>query len=279
MKTVLITGTSSGIGYETALAFARTGYHVIATMRDVEKNDLRKIATQEKLNIDIKQLDVVNTQSVQNVIDNILQQTGQIDILINNAGSGFRGALEQTTLSQAQAVMDINFFGTWRLVQAVLPSMRKNKSGRIISVTSIGGVIGHPFNDAYCAAKFAVEGMMESLAPVVKQFGIHVSLVEPGPVNSSFASSTLHKSPELPTELESDYGTMLATYAQATKNVFAQLGQAPDEVANTLLEIATAEQPKFRYQTSEFSKQLVELKLTDATGNKIIELSATRLQS
>ena len=143
-----------------------------------------------------------------------------IDILINNAGSGFLGTLEQTSLSQAQEIMDVNFFGVWRLTQAVLPSMRKNKSGHIISITSVGGIMGQPFNDAYCAAKFAVEGMMESLAPVVKRFGVNVSLVEPGPVSSEFVDCALSKIPNLHSDLENDYKAMLDSYYQVTTNTF-----------------------------------------------------------
>src|SRR3990167_5285899 len=272
MKTVLMTGTSSGIGYEAALVFARAGYQVVATMRNLDKkHTLQEIAIQEKLNINIKQLDVTNEQSVQTVVNDLLQNNGRIDILINNAGAGFLGALEQTTLSQIQDMMDVNFFGTCRLVKAVLPSMRKGKSGRIISISSVGGVSGHPFNDAYCAAKFAVEGLMESLAPVAKRFGVQISLVEPGPVNSDFVSSTLHKSPELSAELESDYRAMLDRYSLAVKNAFAQLGQTPTEIANILLEVASAEKPQLRYQTSELSHKMVGLKLVDPTGNKTIE--------
>src|SRR3990167_242727 len=253
MKTVLMTGTSSGIGYEAALVFARAGYQVVATMRNLDKKHTpQEIAIQEKLNINIKKLDVTNEQSVQKVVNDLLQNNGRIDILINNAGAGFLGALEQTTLSQIQDMMDVNFFGTCRLVKAVLPSMRKGKSGRIISISSVGGVSGHPFNDAYCAAKFAVEGLMESLAPVAKRFGVQISLVEPGPVNSDFVSSTLHKSPELSAELE-------------------EIGQTPTEIANILLEVASAEKPQLRYQTSELSHKMVGLKLVDPTGNKTIE--------
>src|SRR3990167_2866528 len=274
MKAILITGASTGIGYATALSFARAGFQVIATMRNLNKNKtLQENIKQEGLNIDIRQLDVTDDHSAETLVNDILNKYQKIDILINNAGFGFLGTLEQTSLSQAQEIMDVNFFGVWRLTQAVLPSMRKNKSGHIISITSVGGVIGQPFNDAYCAAKFAVEGMMESLAPVVRHFGIQVSLVEPGPVNSDFVSSTLNKSPDLHFDLENDYRTMLDSYSQATRNAFTQLAQSPDDIAKCLLEIATEEQAHFKYQTSEISKKIANLKFTDSTGNQVIALS------
>src|SRR3990167_1211807 len=220
MKAILITGASTGIGYATALSFARAGFQVIATMRNLNKNKtLQENIKQEGLNIDIRQLDVTDDHSAETLVNDILNKYQKIDILINNAGFGFLGTLEQTSLSQAQEIMDVNFFGVWRLTQAVLPGMRINRSGHIISVTSVGGIFGQPFNDAYCAAKFAVEGMMESLAPVVKQFGIQVSLVEPGPVNSEFVSTVRSKSQNLAID---DYAEMLQSYSQSTMDVFAQ---------------------------------------------------------
>lgn len=278
MKSVLITGCSSGIGFSTALEFACKGFQVIATVKNPEKADvLKSIATEEKLPIDIRQLDVTQDHAIQTFVKNILDEYKKIDILINNAGSGLLGTLEQTSLSAAQEIMNINFFGTWRMTKAILPDMRLRKSGRIISVTSIGGVIGQPFNDAYCAAKFAVEGMMESLAPVLKRFGIHVSLVEPGPVNSKFVSSTLDKSPELCDELECDYRAMLDSYSQATQQAFSQFAQTPDDIAKVIFRIATDQLPCFRYQTSDLSAKIASLKLLDPTGNQVIQLSGSRL--
>jgi NAD(P)-dependent dehydrogenase (short-subunit alcohol dehydrogenase family) len=278
MKTVLITGCSSGIGFATAVEFARKGFKVIATMRNLENaKALQKISIEEKIQVDIRQLDVTQDHSIQLFVKNILEKYKTIDVLINNAGAGLLSTLEQTSLSQAREIMDANFFGTWNMTKAVLPSMRAKKSGRIISVTSIGGVIGQPFNDAYCAAKFAVEGMMESLAPVVKRLGIDVSLVEPGPVNSAFVSSTLNKSSELSNDLESDYRTMLDAYSQATEVAYSQFAQSSDEIAKIILDIAIEQSPSFRYQTSEVSKKIASIKLVDPTGNQVIALAGSRL--
>ena len=273
--TILITGCSSGIGLAAALAFARQGFQVIATMRNLDKsNTLKTCMHEENLDIDIRQLDVTDEASIQLLIHKILEKYKKIDILLNNAGAGFLGTLEQTSLSQAQEIMDVNFFGTWRLTQAVLPGMRINRSGHIISVTSVGGIFGQPFNDAYCAAKFAVEGMMESLAPVVKQFGIQVSLVEPGPVNSEFVSTVRSKNQNLAID---DYAEMLQSYSQSTMDVFAQFAQTPEEIAKIILEIATDKSADFRYQTSEISKRIAKMKFADSTGNQVIALTESRL--
>lgn len=278
MKTVLITGASSGIGKACALLFARKGFKVIATMRDLNKSHLLQTqAHQENLKIDIRAIDVTDEHLVATAIKQILADYQRIDILINNAGAGFLGTLEQTSLTNAQAVMDINFFGVWRITQAVLPSMRQQRVGHIISVTSVGGILGQPFNEAYCAAKFAVEGLMESLAPTVKRFGIQISLVEPGPVNSDFVTSTLKNSAELPSYLEKDYKSMLDAYSEATQQAFAKWAQNPDEIAHSILNIARVEEPHFRYQTSEMSQKIANLKLTDSTGNQVIALSGSRL--
>ena len=278
MKTVLITGCSSGIGLSTALEFARNGFQVIATMRNLDKAaKLQKIAEDENLAIDIKQLDVTQVDLIGSFIENILDEYKKLDVLINNAGAGLLGTLEQTSLAEAQAVMNINFFGTWNMTKAVLPSMRSNKAGRIISVTSMGGVMGQPFNDIYCAAKFAVEGMMESLAPVLKRLGIHISLVEPGPVNSEFASSTLDNSPELRVDLQKDYKSMLDSYCEGAKVAFSRFAQSPDEVAKIMVEIAKDASPSLRYQTSEISKKIASTKFADPTGNQCVALSGSRL--
>lgn len=277
MQIVLITGSSSGVGYETALTFARNGFKVIATMPHLEKSEaLNKKIKEENLNVDIKQLDVTNEKNIKDVVDDVLKTYGKIDILVNNAGAGLLGTLEQTKLSQAHQIMNVNYFGVRNVTNAVLPSMRKN-TGRIISITSVGGIIGQPFNADYCAAKFAVEGLMESLAPEMKRLGIKISVVEPGPINTNFISSTLERSYALSNDLKPDYQEMLDAYTDATKKVFANGAQDPAEVAKLIFDIALVDKPHFRYQTSDLSRQVASLKLTDSTGDKIVAISGSRL--
>src|SRR2546427_2395740 len=277
-RIALVTGTSSGIGLSTAIALARAGFTVVATMRNLGKAAaLQARAKSEGVTLDVRQLDVQDEHSVEACVRDVLGEHGRIDVLVNNAGAGFLGTLEQTPFEDLRRTMDVNFFGVWRVTRAVLPSMRAARSGRIVSVTSVGGLIGQPFNDAYCAAKFAVEGWMESLAPVVKRLGIHVALVEPGPVNTEFVP-TLRQSIAGRAELESEpYRPLLAAYVAGTQEAFGTVGQTGDDVARVIVEAATAESPHLRYVTSEVVRGLVARKYVDPTGDSVLALSGAPL--
>ncbi|OLV17167.1 SDR family oxidoreductase [Deinococcus marmoris] len=274
MTTVLITGTSSGIGLAAALAFARQGAHVYATMRDTDKADpLRQATALENLTIDILPLDVQDRASIEQVIATILERHGQLDILVNNAGAGFVGTIEQTSVEDARRVMDVNFFGTWQVTQAALPAMREAGSGRIITLSSIGGLIGQPFNDAYCAAKFAVEGMMESLAPVMRLFGVHVSLIEPGAVRTEFVTNVGRSE----AENAGPYDSMLAAYMGGMDAVYAA-GQTAEQVAEVIVQVANESQPQLRYQTSAGIRELTARKYVDPTGESVLAITGARLK-
>ncbi len=188
------------------------------------------------------------------------------------------GSLEQLSPEVLTRVMDTNFFGVCHTTRAVLPSMRERGSGRIITVTSVGGLLGQPFNDAYCAAKFAVEGLMESLAPVARQFGIHVSLVEPGPVHSAFVDSARARSGATLSSDVPGYAELLSRYAAAVQGVFAEHGQTPDDVGRLIVEIARSPSPHLRYPTSPYARGLVARKYVDPSGDSIVELFASRLR-
>jgi NAD(P)-dependent dehydrogenase (short-subunit alcohol dehydrogenase family) len=166
----------------------------------------------------------------------------------------------------------------WRVVQAVLPAMRANGSGRIITISSIGGLIGQPFNDAYCAAKFAVEGMMESLAPVARKFGIYLSLIEPGPVNTEFVPNVLKFVKEAPPEIHEPYAPLLDAYIKGTQQAFATMGQTGDDIGKIVVEAATTAAPHFRYLTSDLAQSLVSRKYVDTTGDSVVAISGSRLQ-
>jgi len=277
-KTALITGTSSGIGLRAAIHLAQAGFMVIATMRDVAKAaPLRAAAQEAGVTIDVRPLNVQDDASVTSCVQGVLTTYGHIDLLINNAGAGYLGTLEQTPLTALQSTMDTNFFGVWRLVQAVLPSMRVAGTGRIITVTSVGGLIGQPFNDAYCAAKFAVEGFMESLAPVARRLGVTLTLIEPGPVNTEFVASVLAQAPPPSPEIQAAYGLMLDAYMGTTEQTYAALGQTPDQVAEVILNAATTATPHFRYTTSPSIQNLVAQKYVDPTGDNLVAFFAARL--
>jgi NAD(P)-dependent dehydrogenase (short-subunit alcohol dehydrogenase family) len=154
--------------------------------------------------------------------------------------------------------------------------MRAAGSGRVISLSSVGGIIGQPFNDAYCAAKFAVEGMMESLAPVARRFGIFVSIVEPGAVNTSFVASVAGKAGGLMAVDDDPYRPILDAYLGATRQAFSG-GQVGDDVAKVILEAATAAQPHLRYQTSPTARRVAELKFADPDGDSVLAAAFERL--
>jgi NAD(P)-dependent dehydrogenase (short-subunit alcohol dehydrogenase family) len=277
-RVALVTGTSTGIGLSTAIYLARGGFQVIATMRDLAKAEpLKQRAATEGVAIAIRRLDVQDDLSIRACVAETIQEFGSVDVLVNNAGAGLLGSTEQTSAAALQRTMDINFFGVWRCTQAVLPTMRAARSGRIISVSSIGGLIGHPFNDAYCAAKFAVEGMMESFAPVAKRFGIHVSLVEPGPVNTEFVATVVKQSEQRADVEIPDYTPMLQAYLSGSRQTFATAGQTGDDIAAVILEAATAETPHLRYLTSDMIRGVAARKYVDTTGDAIVAMTGARL--
>lgn len=189
MKTVLITGTSKGIGLETALAFGRAGYKVYATMRNPENaTAFRQKINNESLHITISKMDVDSDASVNQCIDAILQEEGSIDILVNNAGIERHGSIEELKMKDFKAIMETNYFGAVRCIKIVLPEMRKKQMGCIINVASVAGHISSSPLGAYAASKFALEAMSEALAQEVKPFNIRVCIVEPGIINTQMAN-------------------------------------------------------------------------------------------
>lgn len=280
-QVALVTGTSSGIGLSSAVALAESGFQVVATMRNLTKADaLRAAAEAANVDIDIQVLDVEDDDSASHAVDYTLSTYGRIDVLVNNAGAGYGGTTEQTSIKDLRNVLEVNFVGVWRMTRAVLPHMREAKSGRIISVSSIGGLIGQPFNDAYCAAKFAVEGMMESLAPVLRGIGIHVSVIEPGPVLTQFIANLGGLALRSEEELAIDpYADPLNKYLIAVRGRFNDVGQTGEDIAQIIVEAATAEQPNFRYQTSDAVRGMTGMKFVDPTGNAQITMVAGSLKS
>lgn len=277
-RVALITGTSSGIGLSTATLLAQSGFTVVATMRNLAKSGaIEERAGAAGVSLDIRELDVQDDASVNGCIQDVLETYDRVDVLVNNAGAGLLGTLEQTSFADMQKTIDINFYGVWRTTQAVFPAMRAAESGRIITVSSVGGLVGQPFNDAYCAAKFAVEGFMESLAPVARRLGIRISLIEPGPVNTEFVSSVLEGAREPEPGIQAAYGPMMETYFGATQQAFASSGQSGDDVGKVILEAATADVPHLRYTTSDLSQALAARKYVDPTGDSIVEMTGARL--
>jgi NAD(P)-dependent dehydrogenase (short-subunit alcohol dehydrogenase family) len=244
-KVAVITGSSSGIGLESALILARNGYTTYATMRSPDKDTSIKEAVQnEGLPIRVVQLDVTDDNSVKNAIDHIISEAGRIDLLVNNAGYGLVGALEDLSMEEIKSQYETNLFGLIRVTQVVLPTMRKQRSGRIINISSGAGIFGYAGGSAYVSTKFAVEGLSESIAYELEPFGIKVILVEPGFIKTNFANAVvIAKKAQDSASLYS--GLMQKMRASTTE--LAKNASDAELVANIILEAASNPNPRLRY--------------------------------
>ena len=249
MKTVLITGTSKGIGLETALAFGRAGYKVYATMRNPDGGSpLNSIAVAEGLPIEIHAMDVDSDNSVNMAITAILGK-GPLDVLVNNAGIEYHGAIEDLPLSEIRAIMETNYFGVLRCIKAVLPKMRNNRNGCIINVASVAGHISSSPLGAYAASKFALEAVSEALAQEVKAFNIRVAIVEPGIINTAMARDISVGSGSVYPHSRRFAGLFAASLENPTP---------PTLVADKILEIANGSGWKLRHPVGPVAAPFLE---------------------
>jgi len=251
MKSVLITGTSKGIGYETALAFARAGYRVHATMRNPSKSPaLAEMAAKEELQVTISAMDVDYDDSVSQGVAAIQSHHGPIDVLVNNAGVERAGSIEEQSIDDFRATMETNYFGALRCIKAVLPQMRQSRSGAIINISSVAGSFSQPPMTAYCASKWALEAMSESLACEMKAFGVRVTLVKPGIIDTAMAQ-------RIRTTAHSEY-----PHAARIASFFATTLQnapvPPSLVAQKVLEIATNGTWQLRHPVGPDAVPLIE---------------------
>lgn len=273
-KTMLITGCSTGLGQALAVAAAREGYKVYATMRDLAKQDgLAARADEAGVVIGIRCLDVRDSASIEAVVKEIIATDGRIDALVNNAGIGFVRSTEQASEAEIAAVIDVNQLGVIRCTKAVLPYMRRQRSGRVLTISSVGGLVGQPFNEIYCATKFALEGYMEALAGYVgTAFNIHFTIVEPGGIQSEFTNSTLAQLAATGGILDDEYRPILDRYMGTVQS--RQWANSPyqsaEEVAAVVLSCARSEAPPVRMRTSPWGEELCRLKTNaDPDGRKI----------
>ena len=241
-KIALVTGASAGIGRASAQALAAAGFTVYGTSR-------RPLADPPK---DVRMLicDVTDDDSVQALIARVLAEAGQIDVLVNNAGLGLMGGAEETSIRQAQALFDVNLFGVMRVINAVLPSMRARRQGRILNISSVLGLIPAPYSAHYAASKHALEGYSESLDHEVRAFNIRVSLIEPGYIRSTFDQNAL------PAD------SPIAVYDQARAGFRALLDEVmptadlPEVVAAVVRAAAVDPRPRLRYPAGQLAKQI-----------------------
>jgi NAD(P)-dependent dehydrogenase (short-subunit alcohol dehydrogenase family) len=255
-KVAIVTGSSSGIGYETALALARDGFYTFATVRNIKKAEkILQIAKKENLNIEIIELDVDNEKSISNAVEKIISKKQRIDVLVNNAGWGLFGSVEDVSLKDFRAQFETNFFGIISIIQKVAPIMRKQGTGVIVNVSSVAGRIGFPGSPAYISSKFALEGLSESLRYELGQFGVKVIIIEPGVIKTNFFSSMKIAEPKP----DSPYKEITEKVIMGIK-MMAELGTPPSEVATTILNAIKEENPRPRYVVGNDAQMFLEAK-------------------
>ena len=256
-KVAVVTGTSSGIGFESALALAREGYYTYATMRDTTKSDkIKELGKKNNLKISVLELDVDDESSVKNAIREILDQKQRIDILVNNAGWGLWGCVEDVSVDEFKAQFDTNFFSIIRLIQEVGPTMRKQGSGKIINISSVAGRIGFPASPAYISSKFALEGLSECLRLEMAPFGVDVIIIEPGVIKTNFLNPV-----KLAKKSESDtaYRDITSRVVSGIK-MMAEMGTHPKEVADAVVKSIKDDKPLPRYIVGNDASMFLEAK-------------------
>jgi short-subunit dehydrogenase len=269
-KTLLVTGASVGLGVAIAVQAAQAGFRTVATMRDPSRRATLDAALQSAgVTAQVLPLDVQDTASIAHAVT----QAGPIDVLVNNAGMGFARTTEQATEADIARVLDINLMGVIRTTKAVLPQMRARRSGRVIAISSVGGLVGQPFNEIYCASKFAVEGFMESLATYVgPRFGLHFTIVEPGGIRSEFAARAMAQIAETGGMIDDEYLPILPDYMAGIQARAGEGGsyQTVDEVARVVIDIATRDATPVRVRTSDWAETFTALKTSaDPDGSRL----------
>jgi short-subunit dehydrogenase len=241
MQTALITGATSGIGLIIATQLHENGYKVFGTSRNPEKH-------RQVLPFELLGLDITSETSVQNCIDTLLSRSQTIDILVNNAGIGICGSAEETSIEQAYKQVETNFWGAVKMTRAVLPIMRRQRSGKIITIGSLGGIIGIPYQSYYSAAKHALEGFYKSLRLETSSFNIKISMVEPG-----FFNTNLHNAFEYAKPAISDYDN-LRNNALPVLSDSIEKADTPEAVARMVLKIVNSKNPGYSYRIGKNTK-------------------------
>jgi NAD(P)-dependent dehydrogenase (short-subunit alcohol dehydrogenase family) len=257
-KVAIVTGSSSGIGFEISLMLARNGFITYATMRDLQKSStLRSIADKENIPLRCVQLDVTNDMSVKQAIETIVNESHNIDVLVNNAGYGLSGALEDLLINEIKLQFDTNFFGLIRAMQAVLPIMRSQRSGIIVNISSGLGRFGIATSSAYASSKFAIEGLTESISYELEPFGIRTILVEPGIIKTNFIKAAVlgQKS----TDSNSPYFQFMNNMDDGMKKLI-ESGESPEYVARVVLDAINDSNPKLRYLAGKDVEHIMEIK-------------------
>jgi NAD(P)-dependent dehydrogenase (short-subunit alcohol dehydrogenase family) len=268
-RVVLVTGASSGIGLATTIAAARAGFTTIGTVRSGAAR-LLAAAAAARVTVDVRQLELTSQESIESCVDGVVQSHGRLDALVNNAGiANSSPTLELSTMDLLRTQLEVNFFGVIATSRAAMPHLRATR-GRLLTVSSVRGVRGQPFNEAYSAAKFAVEGFMESLAPVAATVGVAVSLIEPAAVlDTSFvASSTLDPATVL--AKSGPYEQAFRTYRSWVASGAVEGAQTAAEVADIIVATLSTEDPPLRVPTSAYAREYLAGKLKDPSGRDLL---------
>ncbi|TNE68892.1 oxidoreductase [bacterium] len=251
---VIITGASSGIGKTTASTLIKAGYTVYAVARRLEHmEDLKAIGARTL------KMDITKDEDVQSVVDVIIKEQGRIDILINNAGFGLYGSVEEVTIEAARYQYEVNLFGLARITQLILPFMRAQKSGKIVNVSSMGGKIYMPFGAWYHSTKHALEGWSDSLRLEVKPFGIDVIIIEPGIIETEFGD--VMSEPLMKISGNGAYADLAHKMARTTAQSYKPGNGSPSSlIANTILKAIQSKSPQTRYLKGKFAKLMVYIR-------------------
>jgi NAD(P)-dependent dehydrogenase (short-subunit alcohol dehydrogenase family) len=262
----VVTGSSSGIGYETSLLLAKNGFFTYATMRNPDNsNKIDNLKQSEKLSLEVLKLDVTDDKSVKEAIAKIANEQGTIDVLVNNAGYALVGPLEELSIQEFKEQFETNVFGVIRVIKEILPIMRKQRHGIIVNISSVAGRTGFPLTSAYVSSKFALEGLSESMAFELEQFGIKVILIEPGVIKTNFDSNL--KIGKGVSDTKTTNGND-SPYADLTEKRIAgfkprfENGLPPIEVAKVILRAITSKNvpPESRYLVGDDASKLMEIK-------------------
>ncbi|MGI9011848.1 MAG: SDR family oxidoreductase [Nitrososphaeraceae archaeon] len=279
-KVAVVTGSSSGIGLETSLLLARNGFYTYVTMRNLDKSKtITDLKQKEKLSLEVLKLDVTTDESVKEAIHRITNEQGRIDVLVNNAGYALVGPFEELSIEEFKEQFETNVFGVIRVTQSVLPIMRRQKCGTIVNISSIAGKIGFPLTSAYVSSKFALEGLCESMAYEVEQFGIKVILIEPGVIKTNF-DNNLKIGKRVSIVPNSSYAEMTQKRISGFKPRF-ESGSPPIEVATVILKAITSENlSELRYLVGNDAFKLMEIRdnISDKEFRKLIMKSVLQFQ-
>ncbi|KAJ7394606.1 hypothetical protein OS493_000424 [Desmophyllum pertusum] len=278
-KIVLISGCSSGMGLATAVFLAKDAekrFKVYATMRNLAKKGQLEEEGKEYLadTLIIKQMDVCSDESVEKAVKEVLDTEGRIDVLFNNAGVPLFGSVECIPISVAKEVFDVNFFGAVRLIKALLPSMKARQSGHIIINSSTTGIVGFPFVDIYAASKFAVEGLCESMASVLRQFDIRFTILEPGPVETDIAHAAEEIGKTVNFSAADQKTQTMMTGWMAGMHQMLQTAMKASEIAAIVKDIILSKSTNFRCQANADAEinKVIAAKLKDPVSGESIEL-------